>query len=183
MSSKKIIAREFLFLLSTALIGAFISLIIDQIHKVYSDRYNVKNEEVKSLVEKNNLPTRLKLYRFVHRKWNDDIYDLYYWVGAEDFITKIKGREGVDIYNDMKLNHDFNETTLDKFQKIVSEDSISEEYLAQLKLKFSERDEFRQSSRYWDGCYYWTWIILFLLLFALRYLIYATIWSIKTVRN
>jgi hypothetical protein len=179
MTSKKIIAREFLFLLATVLIGTFIALIYEG--SCY--RYRMKNDEVYSLHKKENIPVRLALFRLVNSEKFSSIDDCYCWDGAEDFISKIKGREGIQIYNEMKLNGYFDISTLDQFQKKVSEDSYSEEYLSLLKLKCSEREEYERLIPSVFDSTETNWGVLFALLFPLRYLIYATIWSIRTIRK
>jgi hypothetical protein len=179
---KKIIAREFLYLLFTTVLGILILICTVYLNAYYRQCSFSKRNEAFDLIDAKDIPIRLRFFLFVNQPL--DMHDEIYWFGSEDFIAEMKVRDNSDYYSLLVSNGHFVASSKEQFQKMILEDVSSEEYLALIKLKFRESEEYT-CKQICDsqGEMIDMWTILFLLLFALRYLIYATVWSIHTLKN
>lgn len=184
-ATKKIIAREFLFLIAAIVLGLVIAFILHHIRNNYAENLRHKDEEYRSLVELKNMPFILYFGHFLNEYGHERTE---YWNDADKFISKVRGEEKIEIYNQL-LEHGVKfvavegSSPYDQFLKGVNEDNSSEQYLASIKSNITERVKLHDLGQEIGRALDMICTYLIILFFGLRYLIYATIWSIRTLKT
>lgn len=154
------------------------------LNEASNDKEYELNQKIEKLTEYEKLPYRLRVFYYIN---NDIIKNS--WDKMEDsekFISDLKDKEEAsDIYDYIKENGNIG---IDKEQFIerISKDNESEQYLTQIlpleeELKKTKNSFFND----WvdDDEVLGLGLILFSLFFLLRYLIYATKWSVKQLKQ
>ncbi|HEU4496329.1 MAG TPA: hypothetical protein VFR70_04690 [Flavobacterium sp.] len=198
-TTKKIIAREFLFLLGTTTLF-FIALFIWI--WLYERNYQSQNKltsEIESLTSYEKLPYRLKIFYHL----NNEVYtsSSEKIVNRKEFISDLKDDTvALKIYNTLKLKDEPNYQTVsvEDIQKTtdpnakqflirIAKDKESETYLQKLAVKEKELEEVKNSAFNGMGKDDEKAIILGLILlsifFLLRYLVYAVRWSFRQLKE
>ncbi|WP_298512331.1 hypothetical protein [uncultured Kordia sp.] len=181
---KKVIAREFLFLLGSTILFFATFFIWLYLGKINRDKQEKIQIEINQLKEYENMPYRLKVLLFV--KENIDYENRK--ISSIEFISSLK-KDSLFAYNIFSLlkKHD-NEITISKqdfFRKIVK-DNKSENYLKKIslqenKLRHVQNSFFNNgiSNREIEELI----IIFVIIFFGIRYLFYATKWSLKQFKS
>ncbi len=203
---KKIIAREFLFLLLTFILsigGTYVfQLISDKKHKSISNIENIiiefnKRHDLYNRTKFSDLGCmKFKIYAIIVKQEEDRYITTEQAPASESPYEpkEIRNEELIDkvfnltdpnifiLYNwlDTKFNLDFNR---DEFKDQILADTECDEYefvksfylhSKELKESFFYKNKFSFSEIF---------IICFSIFFGLRYLIYAILWSFKTIKT
>jgi|GEM_PF-6093316 len=182
---KKIVAKEFLYLLSTTLIYfaiLFTWTILSESSK--EKEYQIK-QEIQDLTEPEKLPFRLKMFHFL----NNDLLNTDSWEKMEDpekFISDLKTNPEIisTLYSFVKEKN----KTISKeiFENKINNDTESETYLAKIIAKEKELEKTQNSifnNTIGDDELLWLGVTLFSFIFLLRYIIYGTKWSFKQLKE
>lgn len=196
MKTKKIIAREFLFLLAVPIIGLIIAFYYGAKRSYYGSKIEKQKENLTELKLKYQ---DLKSVDLVNRINGIDQKYLTEYVADRDngescnypeYITEKVLQSIYDYYASIYYDRDsldFRIETDIKFPEFfLIQKSLQDSVLAFQKERepIKKNLELLESKyKYSDGDWEAIWIGLFLTLFGLRYLIYATIWAIKTLRT
>ncbi len=187
-STKKIIAREFLFLLGTIILFFVVIFIWASLNDSINDKEYELKQEIKSLTEYKKLPYRLRVFYYI----NNNIIE-YSWdkmKDSEKFISDLKENEyASEIYDYIKKKRNI-EIDKEQYLKLISKDTVSEQYLTKLLPKLLPlekkldkiKDSFFNHSVGGDEAL-GLGILIFSIFFLLRYLIYATKWSIRQLKK
>lgn len=179
---KKILAREFLFLLGSIILFLIIVGIWSWRYEVNSDNYWESKKELNEMIESDNVSYRVKVFHylnqdfpelrnelknineFVERISQDDVSELYYnKIYDKGLITKDINHFRTKLKSDKKFK-----TQSKKYEK--------------LKAKIDNRSSSIFSSMD-DDEVFGLGVIILILVFGLRYLIYATKWSIEQLKE
>lgn len=186
-NTKKIIAKEFLFLLGTTILFFVVLFAWTMLSDSNSDRkYEIK-QEITELTQANELPYRLRVFYFV----NKDILNNSSWNKMEDsgkFISDLKTDPGIvsSIYSFIKENDSGMTITEEEFKEKVRNDKESETYLTKITSLEKELEKTKASifsGSVGDDEILGLGLTLFSIFFLLRYLIYATKWSVKELKQ
>lgn len=187
-SIKKIIAREFLFALSTVILFFVLLITFNSISDNHMDDYYSVENEIEELQEApyNEMPYRLRIYYYFKNEFG--AYDLVKEIeGPNTFLEQLEDDTYALTCFQLLEKHYPSEMNFKKYKENISKDKAelaSDKYVALINLKEEELSEFRSSFFYSnnieeEGIFFF----LIALLFGFRYLIYATTWSIRQVRT
>lgn len=171
-SAKKIIAREFLFLLGTTILFFVILFIWTLLHNYNNEKEYELKQEIESLTESKRLKSIYKDYK------QKNI------ISTTDFITFMSANDSQikSLYNlGIEANVISPKTSLNLFRSAwekypIEEIVYRENKINKIKDSFFNRD-IRNKGLLSLG------FLIFSVLFLLRYLIYATIWSFKQLKK
>jgi hypothetical protein len=194
---KKIIAREFLFLLLTIIVTALSYLVLNIRNNYLIGVANTQNTELKKIEEQKNkyvlsdLETILQDYVATANfpKYNSD------WNLINSKFPELKKydpnvlQEYVATANNEKYNSDWNIIN-SKFPEFFKDNQKYKDSLNILNQKIKElntntwtvNSKICSSDRLFENTIF-IGLIIFLTIFLLRYLIYTTIWSIKIIKT
>lgn len=183
-STKKIIAREFLFLLGTTILFFVVLFIWTSLNDSNNDKeYEVK-QEIESLTEYEKLPYRLRVFYYI----NNDIIE-YSWdkmKDSEKFISDLNDKENASkIYDYIKEKGNIG-INKEQYLKRISGDTESEKYLTKVLPLEKRLDKIKSSffnNSVGDDEALGLGLWIFSVFFLLRYLIYTTKWSIKQLKK
>lgn len=186
---KKIVAREFLFLLSATIFYLVIVFTLSFIKQRSIDEAWDLEAEIRRTIHQTPLPQRLKLYYFItqHPEIPKDDHEVFGGMESRhQFIQRMKDEQKIfKVYNYF-LHKDYIQVDRTTFTSWQLNDNESEESLSELKALENKRDNIEDSFIYSiedDAIFYGVFWIIFTLLFFLRYLFYSTKWSIKQLNN
>lgn len=198
-TTKKIIAREFLYLLGTITVFFIVTLICSWLSERNFQEQNELKTEIQKLTEYQKLPYRLRTFYYINNGINKDPSEK--WKKREKFISDMKvKRLALDIYDFMKPKFDPNklyeviseknatekiDSSKRNFLTQIAKDKESESYLQKIILKEKELEKVKNSVLNKMGTKeaIILGVILLSIFFLLRYLIYATKWSIRQLKE
>ncbi|WP_439132514.1 hypothetical protein [Polaribacter sp.] len=193
---KKVIAKEFLFLLGSIILSVLIFLIWSLLININQNKENDLIQKVDKLNKYKNLPYKLKMFHFLKNGVPNIYNEKHKLEEREQFIYKIKKREKSNqIYDFIKENgfleiikKDFYDKNLkeeDFYNKIIK-DTKSEKYLNEIKVSEKELEKTKKSlfnKNIYNEEILGICLVVFSVFFILRYLIYGTKWSIKQLKT
>lgn len=178
---KKIIAREFLYLLFTSILFFVFFFLMLWRSEVLNNKIRVVDEEITSLTDPEILPSRLKLFYYLEnyrfKRHENDPVKFIQDMENKDLVFSIYGQ----ITNENKIIY-----SRDQFYNKLKKDTISGSYINKITPLEHRKRELMTSMFYGYGSSsdVELAIVVFVCFFyLLRYLIYATIWSIKQLRE
>ncbi|MDD7913823.1 hypothetical protein [Polaribacter ponticola] len=182
---KKVIAKEFLFLLGSVILSILILSIWSLFININQNKENELHRKVLKLKKYENSPYRLKIYYYLKNELYDDYNFKYKLEKDVIFLSKIKNNEKSNhVYDFIKENGIMKITKEDFYSRILkdneSENHLSETVLFQKKLYDTRNSFFNKSidnEEILGIC-----LTVFSIFFILRYLIYGTKWSIKQLK-
>ncbi|MET4082847.1 hypothetical protein ABIB40_002811 [Pedobacter sp. UYP30] len=184
MKTKKIFAREFLFLLGTVILYFIITFLLMFIIKSKREKLLKIQDEISSISKNEKLPFRLKVYDYLNSELDTNSKNKFY--ESANFISNLKSDEVmademyVYLFNNKKTT-----LTLSEFKAAIKKDVDSERYLKEItvleKKVENNKDSFFYTSISKDKIIS-IGIALFSIFFLLRYLIYGTKWSLKQLK-
>lgn len=192
MKIKRIIAREFLFVLGSTILFLILSFTYASIESNYDNRYNKIEEGLKEITERpyDELPYRLRIYHFLINEMGE-FEKVQKIENEERFIYALRNEdEAMSFFKLMEMQDRLN-VDLDRYKNNISIDIENSESEGYLSLRNSKEEELAgiKSSFFYSGPYTSVndnieLILVFLIffLFGLRYLFYATTWSVKQLR-
>lgn len=182
--TKKIIAKEFLFLLGTTILFFIILFIWIILNDSNRDKEYKLKDKIEKLTESEKLPYRLRVFYYINNDITENSWNKM--KDSEKFISDLKDTENASkIYDYIKEKGNIS-STKDEFLDKISKDNESENYFTKIlpletELKKTEDSFFNSSIR--DEEIFVLGIFLFSIFFLLRYLIYGTKWSIKQLKE
>lgn len=183
---KKIVAREFLILLSMILIfivtSFFISYKIDRQREL---KQKLETEKEQLLNESTSY--RIQIYNYLNsqRMFFSSNYKYIDTHNLNAFTNQIQDSSIALRFYDQILNDEYLDShlpTLNIYMDKIMNDKLSDSDLKLIKCEDGLNNLYISDSAEEDLLIQ-TFLILFLVFFILRYVIYAVIWSIKTLRN
>ncbi|WP_282035495.1 hypothetical protein [Saccharicrinis aurantiacus] len=177
--TKKIIAREFLFILGTAILF----LLVVFASYLNTEKQTKLETEIKNLTQSEKLPYRLYIYYYI----NDNILKgTGKKISNPERFISILNKDSLRsslIYDDIKSKGSI-DISKENFLKRISDDNESEKYylsvLHPLENKLSRiKNSFLNEV---DNIIVYGYSLL-LIFFAIRYLIYMLFWSIKQLKE
>ena len=185
---KKIIAREFLFLLGTVLLFLIISFIWIKLIESNQNTERRLEIEIKYMTEREfkELPYQLRISLAMEQSFVLTRENIKY---IRDFISSLKKHpEKVsNTYTYIKENYGNTGFTLteEEFEEKLKNDKESENYLNQFHKLETDLEKTKDSIFNNSINSILTRLVLTLLtiFFLLRYLIYVTMWSVKQLRK
>ncbi|UII27641.1 hypothetical protein LVD15_04235 [Fulvivirga maritima] len=178
--SKKIIAREFLFIIGTCVVYIMLIVSWDILYRSnYRDREEI-NKQIDELIDFESLPYRLKVYYFIKENFSVDM------PGRIEFIGDLKDQTlALKTYEYLKDNNKVNSSE-DQFLEKIHNDKESERYLVNIQTLENQLKQNRENL-FFKGVTEDMMILIAIYLigivFIFRYLIYATRWSIKQLKE
>ena len=182
--TKKIIAKEFLFLLGTTILFFVVLFIWVMLHESNYDKKNELKDKISELTIYEKLPYRLRVFYYIN---NDIIKNSWDKMSdSEKFIFYLKDKkQASETYEYIKEKGNIS-ITKDEFLEKISKDSKSENYLTKiqpLERKLEETKDSFFNISIGDDEILGLGVFLFSIFFLLRYLIYGTKWSIKQLKE
>lgn len=181
---KKIIAREFLFLISSLII----SLIFVLIANYKYDSYIENIDELNKLTVTDSLPKRLKIYEITsdidsENKFPEYIAEVSKLTGFPNkkvFIEKLKDEKIANLfYENANAYFEIKNDKKTFLKKIKSDKNESESRIEKISEIENKINQYETSIKFDQELI----IILFTLTFLIRYLYYSTRWSIKQLKE
>jgi hypothetical protein len=188
---KKIIAREFLYLLSGVLIMLCFVLIFSKCEKSLKE----KKESLVTLKESDTSAYRLNFYYRTQKisqsnnendkKYIEEVSELTKFPNIKEFIKNVKNPKiYISIWNSASKYYDIDRSKDKKYEnKIKNDKNYSEILLSKIEKLEKEISENENSFFYSSSNLEMIIILIISSLFFLRYITYATIWSVKQVRQ
>jgi hypothetical protein len=183
-TTKKIIAREFLYLLGTTIVFFIVVFIWIRLSERNYQEQNKLESEIEKLTEYENLPYRLKVFYYLNNEIIESTSEKI--ENKEKFISDLKSKkEASEIYKFLKEKQHIKISETEYLTKI-SKDTESEKYLKDILPLEKELEKAKNS--FFNGNVYTDdmgvfGLILFSIFFLLRYLVYGTKWSIKQLKE
>lgn len=176
-TSKKLVAREFLILLSSVILFLIISSIFLFIDSKRTESLEQYQTELAHLKSTDRLPYRLKIAFILGENWEGYEHD------QRRIIQKLKSNINLDKVYAALVENKLIFITFREFKKNINSDKDSERYLSEIELletnieakeyQINENKDFIQQLG----------ISLLLIIYPLRMLFYTTKWSIKTLKH
>jgi hypothetical protein len=186
MKTKKIIAKEFLFLLGATILFFVVLFIWTMLHESNYNKTYVLKEKIEELTEYEKLPYRLKLLYYIKNEVTDDYGIKYNLEDSEKFISELKDKEQAsEIYDYLERIGNVSNTK-EKYLEKISKDTESEKHLTELLTIEKELEKTKDSffNRYvGNNEILELGFMIFSMFFLFRYLIYGTKWSIKQLKE
>lgn len=185
--TKKIIAREFLILLFGTILYFVILFAWTMLHERNSDRQWEIKSELKEIGNSEQIPYRLKTFFYIN---NELLNEYNQMEDASSFISDYQDPDfATEIYDWIRKKGQIS-ITEESFIAKVNADKESEKYWNKIKPKVNElKSELKEKrNSVFDGyvdddSVFGLAFFLFCIMFLLRYLIYATKWSIKQLKS
>lgn len=181
---KKIVAREFLILLSMILIFIATSFFIK--YKIDRQReLEQKLETEKEQLLNESTSNRIHLYNYLNsqRMFFSSNYKYIDTHNLNAFTNQIQDSSIALRFYDQILNDKYLDAhlpTLDIYMDKMMNDKLSDSDLKLIKCEDDLNNLYISDE---DDLLYQTFLILFFVFFILRYTVYGVIWSIKTLRR
>lgn len=188
LENKKIIAREFLYTLTSIILIGIIAIVV----VLYQNSIDNVRNEISDMELKDTINYRLNIYNVTKRikdndtnnKYINEISSFIKLDSRKEFIKSLKSEKISSKYFDI-TNETF-EIGINKNQflkRIIKDNNFSEKKLKKLELLETKLIEKNKSIFSNDDFIVGATIFIFLLFFPIRYLIYATSWSIKQIKS
>ena len=181
---KKIFAREFLVLLCTVVVFIITTIVLLFISDSNDEKEWALKEQIHELTAPKEPPYRLNLYYYI----NEELIGPYGEGKIEDresFISALHSdKEYTSHLYDWMLQKGYRgNTTKAEYLERIIEDTDSEKYLEQLmKVEYELKDTEKSLDFGDDQDVVALMVSLFSFTFLLRYLYYATRWSVKELK-
>ncbi len=181
---KKIIAREFLFLLGTLILFFIINISWWIFYNKNTSQQQQLRTEISNIKQNEEVPYRLEIFNYLQNNLKSEPWNKF--DQQSEFLSKSK-----DSIFASELYENINKAKTIKFAKTkfvlgLINDTISEQYLNR---KHSLENELRMvRSSFFSKCItnvhlYRLALILLSISFLLRYLVYAALWSINQLKQ
>lgn len=186
--TKRIVAREFLYVLGTVILWIVMMFVDNYFENKNSEKIQVVEGKLESITTYDALPFRLRVYHFLNKE--KDTYTFVRELGSrENFLEQVKNvYKAEKVFNFLKGWGGIPVDEYKFYQNIKKdiEDQASETYLEEKIIpleqqKYNLEQSFFNSNTE-DRQFGILWILIFML-FGLRYLIYATTWSVIQLRT
>lgn len=178
---KKVLSREFLYLLISSIL--FFSILYSW-HWLYDINYEKQNNienEIEKLTILDSLPDRLKLFYFLKEDFKDKHSKEF--DSAETFLIKIKDNDYLTFwYNSLIEENLYKKSISDFFVRFKKQDN-SEQHLSKIRELEVKLNKYEES--FFNDYPKEDELLAFFIIvpFILRYLFYAVKWSINELRN
>ncbi|MFN2424710.1 MAG: hypothetical protein ABR572_13150 [Cryomorphaceae bacterium] len=183
-TAKKVIAREFLVLLGSIIFFVLVVVFWNLMIEINRQKTNDVAQEMRELTKYEEMPYRLKTLYYMNKNFPINSYKIRR--NKENYIHKLKNKNFSSAVFYTLYQANSISVSVEEFQYKCLEDQESEWHLKNLRY-FEKKSESLKNSLFAqnlkDETIFITALIIISLSFLLRYIVYATIWSINQLKR